>query len=236
MAVTVILVVGTHLTSAGALERFAGVAVGALCALAASALVAPAKDTRVLGRDIAQLQDELADVLAQMSKGLREAPDRERAAALRETAVDLRNRTIGLTARWEDLADHARWSPRLDPEELARVKQQLDATSVMSARVLSIASDLVSAGSRTSTSLPPAALSPLADLMAMAADNMAAEDPAVHLGRTEAHQAVRVADQTAQIALIGGIVSNLNRINAASAEAHDAESETPDLDEHRAAT
>ena len=71
-------------------------------------------------------------------------------------------------------------------------------------------------------------MSPLADLMAMAADNMAAEDPSTSIGRTQAHEAVRVADQTAQIALIGGIVSNLNRINVASAEAHDAESETPE--------
>ena len=66
-------------------------------------------------------------------------------------------------------------------------------------------------------------MSPLADLMAMAADNMAAEDPSTSIGRTQAHEAVRVADQTAQIALIGGIVSNLNRINVASAEAHDAD-------------
>ena len=225
MAVTVILVVGTHLTSEGALERFVGVAIGALCALAASAIVAPTKDTRVLISDIDALQDDVSDLLSRMAKGLREAPDRERATALREEAVELRNRTIGLTARWEDLAGHAKWSPRLDPDELARVKQQLDATSVMSARVLSIASDLTTASGRTATPLPAAAMSPLADLMAMAADNMSAEDPSTSIGRTQAHEAVRVADQTAQIALIGGIVSNLNRINVASAEAHDADAE-----------
>ena len=223
MSVTVILVVGTHLTSEGALERFLGVAIGALCALLASAIVAPAKDTRVLARDIDALQDRLSELLAQMARGLRETPDRDTARQWREEAVALRNQAIGLTARWEDLSTHSRWSPRLDPDELARLKQQLDATSVMSARVLSIASDLTGATGRTAAPLPPAAMSPLADLMAMAAQNIAAEDPATFIGRTQAHEAVRVAEQTAQIALIGGIVSNLNRINEASSEAQDGD-------------
>jgi hypothetical protein len=223
MAVTVILVVGTHLTTALAIERFVGVVIGALCALAASALAAPTKDTRVLRTDIEQLQDQLSDLLGRMAKGLRATPDREASRGWREEAVELRNTAIGLTARWEDLASHARWSPRIDPDDLSSLKQALDAVTVMSARVLSIASDLAAAGGRTSTPLPPAAMSPLADLMAMAADNMAAEDPSTSIGRTQAHEAVRMADQTAQIALIGGIVSNLNRINVASAEAHDSE-------------
>lgn len=228
MSVTVILVVGTHLDSDGALERFVGVAIGALCALAASAVVSPTKDTRILGADIDLLQDDLSELLAQMAKGLRDTPDRETAAAWREEAVQLRNRAIGLAARWQDLAGHARWSPRLDTDELARLKQALDATSVMSARVLSIASDLSNATGRSSAPLPPAAVTPLADLMAMAADNISAEDPSTSIGRTQAHEAVRVAEQTAQIALIGGIVSNLNRINQASHEAQDADDE----DEH----
>jgi uncharacterized membrane protein YgaE (UPF0421/DUF939 family) len=220
MSVTVILVVGTHLTSEGAVERFLGVAVGALCALAASAVVAPAKDTRVLAGDIDRLQDDLSNVLARMAAGLRSSPDRTAVLGWREEAVELRNQAIGLTARWEDLSRHSRWSPRLDPDELARLKQQLDATSVMSARVLSIATDL-SGTTRSPAPLPPAAITPLADLMAMAADNIAAEDPATSIGRTQAHDAVRVAEQTAQIALIGGIVSNLNRINEATSDAAD---------------
>ena len=61
-------------------------------------------------------------------------------------------------------------------------------------------------------------LSPLADLIALAAENMAAEDPATSVGATKAHEAVRNADQTSQIALIGGIVSHVNRINRATTE------------------
>ncbi len=235
MSVTVILVVGTHLTTEGAVERFVGVAVGALCALGASALATPTKDTRLLRADLEAHQDALSGLLAQIASGLREPADRGTAKAWREEAVELRNRSIGLAARFQDLASHARWSPRIDPDDLALLKQSLDATSVMSARVLSIASDLTGATSRSSTPLPPAALSPLADLMAMAADNISAEDPATSVGRTQAHEAVRVADQTAQIALIGGIVSSLNRINLASNAGHDPDDDE-DEESERAAT
>lgn len=219
MAVTVILVVGTHFTTELAVERFAGVAVGALCALAASALATPTRDTRLLRRDLDSLQDDLSALLADVARGLRDTPTRETAKDWREQAVQLRNRSIGLDARLEDLSSHARWSPRIDPDDLSGLRQSLDANRVMSARVLSIASDLASAaGGRSQTRLPQAALSPLADLIAMAADNIAAEDPSTSVGRTQAHEAVRVADQTAQIALIGGIVSNINRINEASSD------------------
>jgi uncharacterized membrane protein YgaE (UPF0421/DUF939 family) len=221
MSVTVILVVGTHLTTEGAVERFIGVAVGALCALAASALATPTKDTRLLRADLEKFQEALSELLTQIAQGLREPTDRATAKAWREDAVELRNRSIGLAARFQDLSKHAKWSPRIDPDDLAILKQRLDATTVMSARVLSIASDLTGASGRSTNPLPPAALSPLADLMAMAADNISAEDPHTSIGRTQAHDAVRVADQTAQIALIGGIVSNLNRINQATTAGHD---------------
>ena len=231
MSVTVILVVGTHLTTELAFQRFAGVAVGALCALVASSLATPTRDTRLLRADIDALQDDLSALLAEVARGLREEPSADVARGWRDQAVELRNRSIGLDARLEDLSSHARWSPRIDPDDLASLRQSLNANRVMSSRVLSIASDLAaSATGKSGTALPAAALTPLADLIAMAADNISAEDPSTSVGATAAHDAVRVADQTAQIALIGGIVSNIARINEASKESPD------DTDEHWAAT
>ena len=232
MAVTVILVVGTHLTTEGAVERFAGVVIGALCALAASALASPTRDTRVLRDDVATLQEELSDLLSTVAQELRSQPSAEDAAAWRERAVELRDRSIGLDARLVDLELHKRWSPRIDPDDLTQLRQLVDAATIMSTRVLTIATDLQAATStRGPAPLPPQALSPLADLIEMAADNIAAEDPETSIGRTQAHEAVRMADQTAQIALIGGIVSNINRINQVSSEAAEAWDE-----DHPAAT
>jgi uncharacterized membrane protein YccC len=224
MAVTVILVVGTHLTTELAVERFVGVTIGALCALAASALATPTRDTRLLRRDLDALQDDLSGLLSQVATGLREPPNADVARSWREQAVALRNRSIGLDARLEDLSKNAKWSPRIDPDDIASLKQSLNANRVMSARVLSITSDLSAAASgRSKAQLPQAALSPLADLIALAASNIAAEDPATSVGNTQAHEAVRVAGETAQIALIGGIVSNINRINEASTDQQDDE-------------
>lgn len=223
MAVTVILVVGTHLTTELAFQRFIGVVIGALCALVASALATPTRDTRLLRRDSEALQHDLSTLLSDVATGLRAAPDADVARDWRDAAVELRNRSIGLDARLEDLSSHRKWNPRIDPEDLASLSTSLEANGVMSARVLSITSDLLaSSRGNVAMHIPQAARSPLADLIAMAADNISADDPATSVGRTQAHEAVRIADQTAQIALIGGIVSNINRINEASSEGSDA--------------
>ena len=219
MAVTMILVVGTHFTNELALERFNGVAIGALCSLAASFFATSTKNTRILRTQISDLQRDLGLLLAEVATGLRDGPTSDEASSWLDQAIELRNRAIGLDATFEDLKSHRRWSPRIDPDDLEQLRRGLDAGRVTSARVLSIASDLTHAASGSGEStLPPAVLSPLADLIALAAENMAAEDPATSVGATKAHEAVRNADQTSQIALIGGIVSHVNRINRATTE------------------
>ncbi|CAB4963230.1 MAG: hypothetical protein F2840_11735 [Actinobacteria bacterium] len=219
MSVTMILVVGTHFTNELALERFNGVAIGALCSLAASFFATSTKNTRLLRAQINDLQRDLGLLLADVATGLRDTPTSDEAASWLDQAIELRNRALGLDATFEDLKSHRRWSPRIDPDDLEQLRRGLDAGRVTAARVLSIASDLThAAGGSGASALPPAALSPLADLIALAAANIAAEDPATSVGATKAHEAVRNADQTAQIALIGGIVSHVNRINRATSE------------------
>ncbi|MFZ4485739.1 MAG: FUSC family protein [Candidatus Nanopelagicales bacterium] len=219
ISVTMILVVGTHFTNELALERFNGVVIGALCSLAASFFATSTKNTRLLRAQINDLQRDLGLLLADVATGLRETPTSDEAASWLDQAIALRNRALGLDATFEDLKSHRRWSPRIDPDDLEQLRRGLDAGRVTAARVLSIASDLThAAGGSGASALPPAALSPLADLIALAAENIAAEDPATSVGATKAHEAVRNADQTAQIALIGGIVSHVNRINRATSE------------------
>ena len=219
MAVTMIIVVGAHFNNENALERFLGVAVGAACALVASFLATPTKDTRVLRQDLDALQESLADLLLQVSRGVRDGSNREQAADWREAAVALRDESMGLAARLEDLTAHRRWSPRIDPADLAELQRRVDAVGVMSTRVLTITTDLRSASRSGAAPLSDDARNPLADLIEQAADNMTAEDPATSIGMTRAQEAVRGADQTAEIALVGGIVSSINRITQVSAEA-----------------
>jgi len=224
IAVTMILVVGTHLTTALAIERFAGVLVGAVCALAASYLASPTKDTRLLRDDIDSVQDDLATLLAEVGAGLRRDLEPELARSWFQRAGELRDRSLGIEARLDDLTTHARWSPRIDPDELQSLARSADAVRVMSTRMITITSDLSASASDTPVpSIPPAARTPLADLMTMAADNISADDPTGQVGTTAASEAVRQAEQTAQIALIGGIVSDIQRINRASVEESEAD-------------
>lgn len=217
LAVTVILVVGSDLTTELALERFTGVVIGALFALVASFLASPTRDTQKLAAGLSSVQVQLAEVLARIATDLRGEPTKDDATAWHDQAVELRNRVLGLAAQYEDLAKHSRWSPRINSVDLTSLKELLRANQVMSARVLNIANDLRSATrSNMSHQIPKAALSPLADLLELAAGNLATDDPTQSIRMTAAHQAVRGADMTAQIALIGGIVSHVNQINKAS--------------------
>jgi len=224
IAVTMILVVGTHLTTELAIERFMGVVIGAICALAASYLASPGKDTRVLRTDLDRLQEDLAGLLADVSSGLRADPDQELAREWFGRAGALRDRSMGMEARLDDLTTHARWSPRIDTDDLAALRRSADAVRVMSTRMITITSDLLASASVAAVpAIPPAARSPLADLIALAADNINAEEPTGQLGTTAASEAVRQAEQTAQIALIGGIVADLQRINRASVDQADVD-------------
>ncbi len=214
LAVTVILVVGTHLTTELAVERFLGVGVGAVFALIATLLTAPTKESRALRTEMDEVQQALSDLLNQIAQDLRDGLTPAIANTRFDEAVELRNRVLGLAVQFEDLSRNRRWNPRTSATDVERLEATMTANQTMSARVLSLAADLRGQGP---SNLPPEAVNPLADLIAMAAENVAAEDPATSLGRTEAHEAVRGVDATAQIALIGGIVSHVNRINQASA-------------------
>lgn len=228
IAVTMILVVGTHLTTELAIERFMGVVVGALCALAASYFASGTKATRALRTDLDELQQDLAALLSEVGAGLRRNLEPEVAQTWFERAGRLRDRSLGIEARLADLTQHTRWSPRIDPDDLESLGRSADAVRVMSTRMITITSDLAASASDAPVpTIPPAARTPLADLMSMAADNIAADDPTGQVGTTAASEAVRQAEQTAQIALIGGIVADIQRINRASADQSHAVGDHP---------
>lgn len=217
LAVTVILVIGTNLTTELAVERFIGIVIGAIFAIIASYVASPTKATRSLEDTADDVQEKLSALLERIASELRSDPEPSTVREWFDQAVELRNQVLGLAAGLEDLKANRRWSFRVTKADIAAVQAEVDACQVMSTRVLSLTSDLRRASTTTSggAGLPPAALSPLADLIAATAANMATDDPTRTIGRTAAHQAVREAEMTAQIALIGGIVSHVEQINQA---------------------
>jgi len=227
LAVTVILVIGTNLTTELAVERFGGIVVGALFAVLASFIASPNKVTRDLEDTADDIQLQLGLLLERIATELRDSPDTPTVRAWFDQAVELRNQVLGLAAGLEDLKKNRRWSFRVTKADIKAVQAEVDACQVMSTRALSLASDLrrASAAHGSSPALPPAALSPLADLIAATAANMATDDPTRTVGRTAAHQAVKEAERTAQIALIGGIVSHMEQINQARVDEDSAKDE-----------
>jgi len=217
LAVTVILVIGTNLTTELAVERFIGIVIGAIFAILASYVASPTKATRTLEDTADDVQEKLSALLERIASELRSDPEPSTVREWFDQAVELRNQVLGLAAGLEDLKANRRWSFRVTKADIAAVQAEVDACQVMSTRVLSLTSDLRRASTTSSggAGLPPAALSPLADLIAATAANMATDDPTRTIGRTAAHQAVREAEMTAQIALIGGIVSHVEQINQA---------------------
>ena len=225
LAVTVILVIGTNLTTELAVERFAGIVIGAIFAVLASYVASPTKATRNLEDKADDVQERLGQLLERIAVELRTDPGPETVRAWFDEAVDLRNQVLGLAAGLEDLKMNRRWSIRVTTSDLHAVQAEVDACQIMSTRALSLASDLRRASSSNtdgSGAAPPAALSPLADLIAATAANLATDDPTRTIGKTAAHQAVREAERTAQIALIGGIVSHMEQINQAKVAEEEA--------------
>jgi len=227
LAVTVILVIGTNLTTELAVERFVGIVIGAAFAIIASLVASPTKATRELEDSADEIQEQLGSLLERIASELRENPDSNTVREWFDRAVELRNKVLGLAAGLEDLKKNRRWSFRVTKADIDAVQAEVDACQVMSTRALSLASDLrrASASPGSGAALPPAALSPLADLIAATAANMATDDPTRTVGRTAAHQAVREAERTAQIALIGGIVSHMEQINQARVDEQQRDAE-----------
>lgn len=223
LAVTVILVIGTNLTTELAVERFVGIVIGALFAVIASFAASPTKATRDLEDRADAVQLSLGQLLERIAAELRTNPDSTTVRSWFDEAVELRNQVLGLAAGLEDLKKNRRWSVRVTRADIAAVQAEVDACQVMSTRALSLASDLrrASTAQGSGPALPPAALSPLADLIAATAANMATDDPTRTVGRTAAHQAVKEAERTAQLALIGGIVSHMEMINQARVDEED---------------
>ncbi|MCH1462717.1 MAG: FUSC family protein, partial [Candidatus Nanopelagicales bacterium] len=159
LAVTVILVIGTNLTTELAVERFAGIVIGAIFAVLASYVASPTKATRNLEDKADDVQERLGQLLERIAVELRTDPGPEAVRAWFDEAVDLRNQVLGLAAGLEDLKMNRRWSIRVTTSDLHAVQAEVDACQIMSTRALSLASDLRRASTSNtdgSGALPPA--------------------------------------------------------------------------------
>lgn len=212
VAVTVILVVGTHLSPEGALERFLGVVVGAACALVASYFTTRGEPVGRVTDELDEVQSQLAELLADIAAGVREDLTPERSAAWYAMAVRLRDETLRLAVTVQDIREHRRWSPVLTEPAVQRVSRQLARTQVMATRVLAIAVEINQLMTSPEPSVAAEQLSPLASVFEAAAASIVDPSTPTPSPRTGVQRAIHGADDTDAIVVIGGLAAHAQRI------------------------
>ena len=212
VAVTVILVVGTHLSPEGALERFLGVVVGAVCALIASYFTTRGEPVGRVTDELDEVQTQLADLLADIAAGVKDDLTPERSAAWYAMAVRLRDETLRLAVTVQDIRQHRRWSPVLTDSAVQRVGRQLARTQVMATRVLAIAVEINQLMTSPEPSVGAEQLSPLASVFEAAAASIADPSAPVSSPRTGVQRAIQGAEDTDAIVVIGGLAAHAQRI------------------------
>lgn len=224
VSVTVILVIGAQMSPEGALERFLGVVVGGMCALVASYFTTKGEPVGRISVELSAVQGLLADLLGQIAEGVQHPLTSEQTKRWFEQAARLRDATLKHALAVEDVREHRRWSPAIHEPELRALERQLAVTQVMATRVFSITSDLNVWAAKQHTGTT--ALSPLAKVFAAAAATMA--DPDVTPGgMTGVHTAIRSADDTDALMLLGGLAGQAQRLSNVHADAQKPEQEPP---------
>lgn len=227
VSVTVILVVGAHMSPEGAFERFAGVVLGAICALVASYFTTRGVPATRIAEELESIQEDLAELLGEIAQGVRREPTAEQTRAWLDRAATSRDATLRVAVDVEDMRQHRSWSPAIGKEDVRAVERQLAATQVMSSRILAIAADLNHIATSPQAPVAPGSLSPLASVFEAAAANIVEPGGQQSEGATGVQQAIRSADDTEALVALGGLAAHAQRIARLGREDQAAEDEDP---------
>jgi hypothetical protein len=124
----------------------------------------------------------------------------------------LRDQVVEHALAVQDVREHRRWSPAIHEPELRTLERQLGVTQVMATRVLSIASDLNHLTTKAPAKVAAEQLSPLAKVFASAAATMADPNLTPPSGNTGVQTAIRSADDTEALMMLGGLAGHAQRL------------------------
>jgi uncharacterized membrane protein YgaE (UPF0421/DUF939 family) len=219
VAVTTILVIGAQLSPEGAFERFMGVVVGGGFALLASYFTTRGEPVGRISVELTAVQGLLADLLGQIAEGVQQPLTKEHTKQWFRRATALRDETAKHALAVQDVREHRRWSPAIHEAELRALERQLGVTQVMATRVLSIASDLNQLTKKSPKQLPAEQLSPLAKVFASAAATMVNPDLSATGSNTGVQTAIRSADDTEALMMLGGLAGQAQQLSRLRREA-----------------
>lgn len=213
VSVTVILIIGANLSPEGAFERFMGVLVGGAFALAASFFTTRGEPVGRISVELTAVQAALAELLGEIAEQVKGELTIETTRGWLERARSLRDQTTKHGLDVADVREHRRWSPAIHETELRALERQLGVTQVMATRVLAIASDLNRMSAKRTPAESATALSPLAKVFAAAAANLANPDATPADGMTGIQTAIRSADDTESLAMLGGLAGQAQQLS-----------------------
>lgn len=212
VSVTVILVIGAQLSPEGAFERFMGVVVGGGFALLASYFATRGEPVGRVSVELTAVQGLLADLLGQIAEGVQQPLTKDQTKQWFRRATVLRDETAKHALAVQDVREYRRWSPVIHETELRALERQLGVTQIMATRVLSIASDLNRLTAKSPKQLPAEQLSPLAKVFASAAATMANPDLSPTGSNTGVQTAIRSADDTEALMMLGGLAGQAQQL------------------------
>ena len=233
IAVTVIIVVGTHATTDAVWGRLWGVAIGSLVAVLASLYVSPGRAvTRTLDASL-RLGHELADRLEQMGAALKRHEgenevDRDTIQQWLADIEDIRLRLTPVREAADSLVQGSAWSPFTPKAEAVAVRRQVVLTEVAVEQAASMCRDLLITPPNR---MPAALIDPIADMFTATAHlleeqmRLAETRPAAKVDSNDSKPAAvlveaqqrtldeaRSLDETAPIALGGSLAQDAAKI------------------------
>lgn len=194
IAVSVIIVVGSHLSTTDTFDRFLGVIVGALIGLVASTLA-------VTRSGIDEVDDEIADLFASVGVLVGDISENLTHASV-ATVNTWIQRAEAIRAEWRtvntaltEIETTSKWSPLVSQQQAKAVRRRLDSLGMSITRLAVITSDLKTAAKADLFVDSPKLAGPLAQLFEEVAATL---DPDTNSGsRSEVNRHARNAMEQA---------------------------------------
>ena len=229
LSVTIILLIGVGFDAGTAVDRLGGVLLGSIAALFVTILASPAKWTRTLKKSGETLAADTRELLGIIGEKLGSGGSWEVRNGWYEESIELRNRSLGLSAGVNEIRRNRRWTLLVSQAEVSELVAAAELNYLSTTRLLSLCADL--RGGAGAIELPEEVRAPLALLMQETNANMGSDDPTGRIGVIRVREALSAAEETSQLALVGGIVSHLQRINVAHTAASKARSDDDESEE-----
>lgn len=217
IAVSVIIVIGSHLSTSDTFSRFVGVLVGAGIGLLASLFVTTKSGVDQIASEVDDLYSSAATLVGDMSDGVKAGSTSE-APLWRDRAEALRVCWRQTNEEVAELETSSKWSPLMSRHETAALRKRLDALGMTVTRLVAITADLKAADKKDMFAESPEVLTPLAQLFRDVATTL---DPDTESGsRSEVNkQARRMVEKasdadidTEEFVVVSGLAQNARRL------------------------